>query len=372
MSEKADEFDDEEEPPLPKKAPFVCFTVRFRGQLHTLPADELDALSTVLDLKDLLAEVTGVEPSNQKIMGLCKSPLFKIADDMTLGSLDLKLTGVALVKSCSLMMTGTPSCELAAKKEQELAGGAGGASVVNDLSLEFGPTSRIFRKLQKHTIACELHFINPPRPGKSLLVLDLDHTLLDFSSRDDSVTAAAMCRPFLHEFLELTHSHYDICFWSQTSWKWLEIKMNELCMTGHSRYKISFCLDKTTMFTANEGKVKPLHLLYSKSPPGTQWGPNNTVHVDDLPRNFELNKKNGIAISPFHRPPPGTEPHAGPSDIELVLLGRYLVSIATCPDLSRKPHDNWRAEALALIDQAAANGGAGTGGSVFKAARGPP
>ena len=130
MSEEPDECDEEEEPPLPKKAaPFVCFTVRFRGQLHTLPADELDALSTVLDLKDLLADVTGVEPSNQKIMGLCKSPLFKIADDMTLGALDLKLTGAALVKSCSLMMTGTPSCELAAKKEQELAAGAGGESL---------------------------------------------------------------------------------------------------------------------------------------------------------------------------------------------------------------------------------------------------
>lgn len=29
----------------------------------------------------------------------------------------------------------------------------------------------------------QLHFMNPPREGKSLLVLDLDHTLLDFSSR---------------------------------------------------------------------------------------------------------------------------------------------------------------------------------------------
>ena len=31
MNDKPDELDDEEEPPLPKKAPFVCFTVRFRG-----------------------------------------------------------------------------------------------------------------------------------------------------------------------------------------------------------------------------------------------------------------------------------------------------------------------------------------------------
>lgn len=29
----------------------------------------------------------------------------------------------------------------------------------------------------------QLHFINPPREGKFLLVLDLDHTLLDFTSK---------------------------------------------------------------------------------------------------------------------------------------------------------------------------------------------
>lgn len=35
------------------------------------------------------------------------------------------------------------------------------------------------------TLSCfdvQLHFMNPPREGKALLVLDLDHTLLDFSS----------------------------------------------------------------------------------------------------------------------------------------------------------------------------------------------
>lgn len=29
----------------------------------------------------------------------------------------------------------------------------------------------------------QLHFMNPPREGKALLVLDLDHTLLDFTTR---------------------------------------------------------------------------------------------------------------------------------------------------------------------------------------------
>ena len=36
------------------------------------------------------------------------------------------------------------------------------------------------KKFTEHTI---VHIMNEPRPGMPLLVLDLDHTLLDFSSR---------------------------------------------------------------------------------------------------------------------------------------------------------------------------------------------
>ena len=33
------------------------------------------------------------------------------------------------------------------------------------------------------------------------------------------------------------------------------------------------------------------------------WGPHNTIHVDDLERNFELNRQCGVLISPFHLKP---------------------------------------------------------------------
>lgn len=40
---------------------------------------------------------------------------------------------------------------------------------------------------------------NPPRPGKKLLVLDIDYTLFDH--RSPAETGYELMRPFLHEFL---------------------------------------------------------------------------------------------------------------------------------------------------------------------------
>lgn len=43
--------------------------------------------------------------------------------------------------------------------------------------------------------------INPPRPGKKLLVLDLDYTLLDFKGTESSMER--LKRPFCDEMLEV-------------------------------------------------------------------------------------------------------------------------------------------------------------------------
>jgi NLI interacting factor-like phosphatase len=67
-----------------------------------------------------------------------------------------------------------------------------------------------------------------PRPGKKLLVLDLDHTLLDFSGRANGSLPsdlAALKRPHMDAFLTLVYREYDIAVWSQTSWRWLELKL---------------------------------------------------------------------------------------------------------------------------------------------------
>jgi ubiquitin-like domain-containing CTD phosphatase 1 len=98
--------------------------------------------------------------------------------------------------------------------------------------------------LQKFTESTQVHIINPPRGSaadnthKPLLVLDLDHTLLDFSSRtltengatamdigsSDDAVANQLKRPYMDEFLTWAYKYYDLVVWSQTSWKWLEVR----------------------------------------------------------------------------------------------------------------------------------------------------
>lgn len=49
------------------------------------------------------------------------------------------------------------------------------------------------------------------------------------------------------------YPHYDIVLWSQTHWKWLEIKLVELGIIGSdAKYKITFVADRTTMFPVRE------------------------------------------------------------------------------------------------------------------------
>lgn len=52
-----------------------------------------------------------------------------------------------------------------------------------------------------------MKMFNEPRPGKKLLVLDIDYTLFDH--RSVAETGNELMRPFLHEFLT---SAYEVRF----------------------------------------------------------------------------------------------------------------------------------------------------------------
>ena len=181
--------------------------------------------------------------------------------------------------------------------------------------------------------------MNEPRENKPLLVLDLDHTLLDFSSKRihqavthemEISTVAAMKRPHMDQFLTSTYQNYDLVVWSQTSWRWIEHKLTELGMLTNPGYKFCFVLDKTSMFSVTSTKkdgrsfshhVKPLELIWKKFP--DRWGPHNTVHLDDLSRNFALNIDSGLQVSAFHR-----KKSKATRDTELLGLSIYLTQLA--------------------------------------------
>ena len=67
--------------------------------------------------------------------------------------------------------------------------------------------------------------------------------------------------------------------------------------------------------------VKPLQIIWNKFP--KVWGPHNTVHLDDLSRNFALNPENGLKVTAFYR-----KKKAGKRDVELLGLSNYLERLA--------------------------------------------
>ena len=99
----------------------------------------------------------------------------------------------------------------------------------------------VYVKIQRLISKTEVQYISPPRRNMKLLVLDLDHTLMDFSCRFDYM-AEQLKRPYLDQFLAKAHVYYDIVVWSQTNFKWLELKLTELGMLNRKDYKICFAL----------------------------------------------------------------------------------------------------------------------------------
>ncbi|KAJ7864822.1 HAD-like domain-containing protein [Mycena olivaceomarginata] len=326
------------------------------GKPFTLSIAESDR---VYDFKAALHKLTKVPPERQKILGLTKGN--KLPPDQE------RIAELRLAKKFTLI--GTPEGdEIKDPSQLEIL-----PDVVNDLDRDFTEDleasaayqndQRNIRKVKEATAALNVNIIHPLRPGKKLLVLDIDYTILDTKPLTSGSLPPTECaRPRLHEFLEAIYPHYDICIWSQTSWIWLglsgmfddrlrnlifplkETKLVELGMIGSLKnYHISFVLDKTpmfTVFTERDGKpwkhsVKPLQIIWNHFP---QFNATNTIHVDDLGRNFALNPNEGLRISAFK----GAQTREGLADRELDKLAEYMLHIANVDDFRTLSHKEWK------------------------------
>ncbi|KAF9430294.1 hypothetical protein BGZ76_000892 [Entomortierella beljakovae] len=275
-------------------------------------------------------ELTNVEPKRQKLM-LVKG---KLPDDHVV------LSSLALKNNQTFLMMGTPEANVI-KAPETLP------DVLNDLEEDYTPDDEAFasmaqnQKSLKSTIKrCEIAIMNPLRTGKRLLVLDLDYTLIDCKALNNPLID--VMRPGLHDFLAVCYEHYDIVIWSQTSWKALEAKVTTIGLLDHPDYKISFVMDISTMFSVmsqRDGKpfkhqVKALDIIWSKFP---QYSARNTIHIDDLSRNFAMNPRSGLKIGAFKNG--AISRH---TDRELYHLARYLVDISRSVDFKEHDHKAWK------------------------------
>ncbi|GLG98967.1 hypothetical protein R5R35_007443 [Gryllus longicercus] len=291
---------------------------------------DLTETDTVSTLKNAIHKETGVLPERQKLLNLKlkgKTP----EDDCQLSTLKLK-------PGFKVMMMGSLEKDI----EDALAPPENMPEVINDLDFEEEEEVSVenkevhLAKIEKRVREYHINIFNEPRPGKKLLVLDIDYTLFDH--RSVAETGYELMRPYLHEFLTSAYQNYDIVIWSATSMKWIEEKMKLLGVSQHPAYKIMFYLDSVAMITVQTPKyglvqVKPLGVIWGKF---DQYSPRNTIMFDDIRRNFLMNPANGLKIRPFKHAHLNRD-----KDNELLRLAKYLQLIAGEEDLSSLDHRNW-------------------------------
>jgi len=175
----------------------VWITLKFTwsAKEYTVTIAESDR---VLDLKDKLFATTNVPNERQKILGLVKG---KLPDDY------VRVADMKFAATKKFTLVGTPvGDEFKEVSADQLP------DVVNDLDLQLDAASaearsmahdkRNLRKIQEAAKNLSVNIMYPLRPGKKLLVLDLDYTLLDTKPLTSGALPAEECmRPGLHEFL---------------------------------------------------------------------------------------------------------------------------------------------------------------------------
>ncbi|KAJ6242974.1 ubiquitin-like domain-containing ctd phosphatase 1 [Anaeramoeba flamelloides] len=332
----------------------IEFTVKWKGK--TFPISFLST-ATVEDLREHLYTETKINPKHQKLLGLKSNKNKKITNNLALK--DLKIP-----KSRKVMLMGTP--EKILQKVQEIPVDL--PEIIDDLDFDYDNeefqnirTTELEKKLEEFLENLEINIINKPRAGKKLVVFDIDKTVFDMKGIGSS--SMELTRPGLHQMLEKLYPHYDIVFWSQTKWNWIEAKLFEMGVLSNPKYGVNFVLDITSMFkitsdyykkkasrsskslTKEEKKklkkrkhwIKPLEIIWRKFP--DFYNEKNTIHIDDLGRNFVLNPKNGLLIKQFIK-------KAGVSkDKELLYLTEYLLYIANhYDDVRVLDHKRWKKE----------------------------
>lgn len=290
---------------------------------------DVDTEKSVGDFKRKIKDLTNVEPKRQKLLGLKYAGKPLQDDEVLVKDLQLK-------QNQKIMLMGT----VEEKHLDDVPPPSDDVIDDFDTGLEEVDVKEHqdnLRKIQNRIDKLQINILNPPRPGKKLLVLDVDYTLMDHRSTVER--AEELMRPHLHHFLTTAYEHYDIIIWSATSMRWIELKMKELGVANHPNFKITCYLDHAAMITVSSPKygvydAKPLAVIWGKFP--DVYTESNTLMLDDLGRNFIMNPQHGLKIRPFRNAPLNRD-----SDIELKLIAEYLELIKDLHDFSDLNHGEW-------------------------------
>jgi ubiquitin-like domain-containing CTD phosphatase 1 len=142
----------------------------------------------------------------------------------------------------------------------------------------------------------------------------------------------------------------------------VEAKITEMGILFSTEYRVTFILDRSSMPRVEDHhyykrkrdssksevkyyEIKPLQLIWDKVP--GFYNAKNTIHVDDLSRNFIMNQRNGLKISAYKN-----AHQTYRTDRELLLLGYYLVSVKDCEDFQTLNLNGWRDHILQMAGQA--------------------
>lgn len=248
----------------------ASYVVKWSGSEYTVIVDDTQ---TVADLKNVIFNKTGVRQDRQKLLGL-KAAGKAATDETVIADLNLK-------PHAKIMLMGSREEDIAQASERP----ADLPEVVNDLDIPeeaeiaIQNQSEYLAKIEKRVRDIKVEMLNQPRPGKKLLVLDIDYTLFDHRSVAESPDQ--LMRPYLHEFLTAAYDDYDIVIWCKsipslilirfpayksvtnppdlqltcsstrltaaTSMKWIQVKMRQLGVTLNPNYRITFMLDSSSM-----------------------------------------------------------------------------------------------------------------------------
>lgn len=312
------------------KAGDFSVVIKWSGEEHEIGKDDILETETVYDLKQVIFKKIRVHPDRQKLLGL-KLKGKPAPDDTVLAELKLK-------PKTKLMLIGSREEEIeqASAIPDDIPEVLNDLDVPDDAAIAIECREEFLAKIEKRIKEYKIETINPPRPQKKLLVLDIDYTLFDHRSIAEN--ANQLMRPFLHEFLASAYEDYDIAIWSATGMKWIEVKMRELGVANNPNYKIVFYLCSAAMISVHTAEyglmnVKPLGVVWGKFPMYTS---KNTIMFDDIRRNFLMNPQNGLRIKAFR-----DASRNRATDRELLKLAKYLRRIAHYEDFSGLDHRHW-------------------------------